>query len=56
MVNWNKRGLKKLKFWKIILWGSQWGRLIGHNLTPFGLPTRPTSTYVDISKSECGQK
>ena len=28
-----------MKFWKIILWGSQWGRLIGHNLTPFGLPT-----------------
>ena len=50
MVNWNKRGLKKLKFWKIILWSSQWGRLIGHNLTPFGLPT---SSYVDIkSKRE----
>ena len=49
MVNWNKRGLKKLKFWKIILWGSQWGRLIGHNLTPFGLPDLPLLTLTSLN-------
>ena len=49
MVNWNKRGLKKLKFWKIILWNSQWGRLIGTQFDPFWTTYLPLLTMTSLN-------
>ena len=46
---------KKIEILKNYIMGQSMGQTNWTQFDPFWT-TRPTSTYVDISKSECGQK